>query len=37
PVEMEFWADGANRLHDRFRWTRTEPKSNAWTVQRLNP
>lgn len=22
PVAMEFWADGAFRLHDRFRWTR---------------
>ena len=22
PVEIEFWADGAFRLHDRFRWTR---------------
>ncbi len=21
PVEIEFWADGAFRLHDRFRWT----------------
>lgn len=22
PVQVEFWADGAFRLHDRFRWTR---------------
>ncbi|MFB1025049.1 MAG: pyridoxamine 5'-phosphate oxidase, partial [Octadecabacter sp.] len=22
PVEIEFWADGASRLHDRFRWSR---------------
>ncbi len=22
PTEMEFWADGAFRLHDRFRWKR---------------
>ena len=22
PVQIEFWADGAFRLHDRFRWTR---------------
>ena len=22
PVEIEFWADGAFRLHDRFRWRR---------------
>lgn len=37
PVEMEFWADGDFRLHDRFRWTRMKPDSDAWTVQRLNP
>lgn len=37
PVEMEFWADGDFRLHDRFRWTRTGPESDDWTVQRLNP
>jgi pyridoxamine 5'-phosphate oxidase len=37
PVEIEFWADGANRLHDRFRWTRMKPDTDAWTVQRLNP
>jgi pyridoxamine 5'-phosphate oxidase len=36
PVEIEFWADGAHRLHDRFRWSRTDPASE-WTVQRLNP
>lgn len=36
PVEMEFWADGAFRLHDRFRWTR--PDADApWEVARLNP
>ena len=36
PVEIEFWADGAFRLHDRFRWTRTDPKGQ-WQVARLNP
>lgn len=35
PVELEFWADGAFRLHDRFRWT--EEKSGGWQVERLNP
>ena len=35
PVEMEFWADGAFRLHDRFRWTRGGP--GEWSVARLNP
>jgi pyridoxamine 5'-phosphate oxidase len=37
PVEIEFWADGDFRLHDRFRWTRMRPDADAWTVQRLNP
>lgn len=36
PVEIEFWADGAFRLHDRFRWTRPDPEAE-WSVQRLNP
>lgn len=35
PVQIEFWADGAFRLHDRFRWTRDAKKT--WSVQRLNP
>lgn len=36
PVEIEFWADGAFRLHDRFRWSRADVGA-AWTVDRLNP
>ncbi|NBO20488.1 MAG: pyridoxamine 5'-phosphate oxidase [Rhodobacteraceae bacterium] len=36
PVEIEFWADGDFRLHDRFRWQR-EGIDAPWTVQRLNP
>ncbi|WP_407493522.1 pyridoxamine 5'-phosphate oxidase [Pseudooceanicola sp. MF1-13] len=36
PVEIEFWADGAFRLHDRFRWTR-DGAGSEWHVQRLNP
>ena len=36
PVEIEFWADGAFRLHDRFRWTKAEGEA-GWTVTRLNP
>ncbi|MFO1105785.1 MAG: pyridoxamine 5'-phosphate oxidase [Amaricoccus sp.] len=35
PVELEFWADGAHRLHDRFRWTRAP--AGGWDVIRLNP
>jgi len=37
PVEMEFWADGEFRLHDRFHWRRDAPESDAWDVQRLSP
>ena len=37
PVEMEFWADGAARLHDRFRWRRNAPGQGEWSVTRLNP
>lgn len=36
PVEIEFWADGPFRLHDRFRWTRARP-GGPWTIERLNP
>jgi pyridoxamine 5'-phosphate oxidase len=36
PVEIEFWADGAHRLHDRFRWTRSAPGA-PWEIVRLNP
>ncbi|WP_406870203.1 pyridoxamine 5'-phosphate oxidase [Thioclava sp. 'Guangxiensis'] len=36
PLEIEFWADGAFRLHDRFRWERSDATSD-WSVQRLNP
>lgn len=36
PVEIEFWADGDFRLHDRFRWHRTT-LAEAWTVTRLSP
>lgn len=36
PVEIEFWADGAFRLHDRFVWRREDP-DKAWEITRLNP
>ncbi len=36
PLEIEFWADGAFRLHDRFRWKR-EAEEAPWEIQRLNP
>lgn len=36
PLEIEFWADGAHRLHDRFTWRR-EVVSASWEITRLNP
>ena len=36
PTEMEFWADGAFRLHDRFRWHRAN-RAEPWQILRLNP
>ncbi|MBS4009202.1 Pyridoxine/pyridoxamine 5'-phosphate oxidase [Roseovarius sp. EC-HK134] len=36
PVEIEFWADGAFRLHDRFVWRRSDI-GESWKIQRLNP
>jgi pyridoxamine 5'-phosphate oxidase len=35
PVEIEFWADGDFRLHDRFRWT--SDGSAGWKIERLCP
>ena len=35
PVQIEFWADGAFRLHDRFRWTRQD--NGAWDILCLQP
>ena len=36
PLQIEFWADGAFRLHDRFVWSRRDPASE-WAITRLNP
>ena len=36
PLEIEFWADGAFRLHDRFKFNRSEP-GKSWNVARLYP
>ena len=36
PLEIEFWADGAFRLHDRFVWRR-ETDCSQWEIQRLSP
>ncbi len=36
PLEIEFWADGAFRLHDRFRWSRRKTVME-WHILRLYP
>tara|TARA_B100000767_G_scaffold264800_1_gene280128 strand:- start:704 stop:1309 length:606 start_codon:yes stop_codon:yes gene_type:complete len=36
PLELEFWADGDARLHDRFRWVRSSQDAD-WNVDRLYP
>lgn len=36
PLEIEFWADGAYRLHDRFKWHRVD-LTDGWCIDRLNP
>ena len=36
PIEIEFWADGAHRLHDRFQWRRENPDA-VWNTVRLSP
>lgn len=36
PLEIEFWADGAFRLHDRYRWHRATV-AGSWTIERLSP
>lgn len=35
PVQIEFWADGAFRLHDRFVWKKQA--DSCWKVTRLSP
>ncbi|MDM7458124.1 MAG: pyridoxamine 5'-phosphate oxidase [Paracoccus sp. (in: a-proteobacteria)] len=38
PMQIEFWADGAFRLHDRFVWTRVSSDTGSdWAVTRLSP
>ncbi|MGB0659948.1 MAG: pyridoxamine 5'-phosphate oxidase [Mangrovicoccus sp.] len=36
PLEVELWADGAFRLHDRFRWSRSN-FNEKWHITRLYP
>lgn len=35
PVEIEFWQEGEFRMHDRFRFARTDEP--GWQVERLQP
>jgi len=35
PDEVEFWQGRRNRMHDRFRYTRSA--TGAWQIQRLQP
>ena len=37
PLEIEFWSERRDRLHDRFRWSRTSPEESNWSVERLYP
>ena len=34
PETIEFWQGGANRLHDRFEYTKTD---TGWAIKRLQP
>ncbi len=36
PLELEFWADGDGRLHNRFQWRRATVDA-PWEITRLNP
>ncbi len=36
PSELEFWQGRENRLHDRFRYVRNEPRG-PWQIERLAP
>ena len=37
PLQIEFWADGAFRLHDRFLFARESVDQVSWTKTRLYP
>lgn len=36
PKHIEFWADGAYRLHNRFRWIKPT-RDSEWEITRLHP
>ena len=41
PQTIEFWADGAFRLHDRFQWVKKDTSGDIsaqpWKINRLSP
>jgi len=37
PQRIEFWQDGAFRLHDRLLYKRKEPEGRGWDKERLYP
>lgn len=37
PNSFEFWQGRSNRLHDRFKFTKIDKNSQAWTLDRLSP
>jgi pyridoxamine 5'-phosphate oxidase len=37
PHSFEFWQGRPSRLHDRFRYSRPQPTSAKWTIERLAP
>ncbi len=37
PMQIEFWSDGASRLHDRFLYARETPETSGWVKTRLYP
>jgi pyridoxamine 5'-phosphate oxidase len=37
PQQIEFWKDGAFRLHDRVVFLRQNPDEGGWSRERLYP
>lgn len=37
PYQVEFWQGRESRLHDRFRYKRSETNEHSWEIERLSP
>ena len=37
PEMVEFWQGRESRLHDRFRYSKTEEANDDWKIERLSP